>query len=657
MSQRAYSLLTIKAIDEDKRIIEGIATTPSADRYGDIVEPDGAEFTLPLPLLWQHDSWAPVGHVIEAKVTKAGIHIKAQIAKIDEAGVLKDRLDEAWQSIKAKLVRGLSIGFRAIESLKIEGTWSYRFVKWEWLELSCVTIAANQDATIQAVKSIDTALRAASGREQRGVVRLTSPVASGTPQPKRPEEGKPVKISEKIRRYEEKRAANIARMTAIHEETDQSLTKEQREEIDTLEAEVATIDSELPGLKKIEATLAKGAKPINAVADGAPLPAGASAPAATPGVSVKPPPTLEKGIAYAQLVKVKMAAKLTGDPALLTARKMYGENSEVFAIITKANEVVAGSTLSGNWAADLVSPEGAAIAAFLEYLRPATILGKFGTDGIPALTKLDFYMPYIIETGGGDAYWVGQGKPKPLTAFDYDRSTMTPLKIANIAVLTEENIRYSTPNSDVIVRNALAKAIIAGIDVAFVDPANDGTANVKPASITNGAESIVSTGDEEDDVRRDLRALRQKFIDANNTSAQGVYIMSESTAEALDDLINALGQPVFPSFVNNRRLKNRPVIVSQHIGDVVALVAADQIFLGDEGGVAVDMSREASIEMRSAGLGMDATAGTATAASVSMFQTNSVALRAERTINWKRSRPSAVAYLTGVSWGGAVPAS
>ena len=103
--------------------------------------------------------------------------------------------------------------------------------------------------------------------------------------------------------------------------------------------------------------------------------------------------------------------------------------------------------------------------------------------------------------------------------------------------------------------------------------------------------------------------------------------------------------------------KGLPVIVSQHIGNVVALVNASDIFLGDEGGVAVDMSREASIEMRSAGLGMDATAGTATAASVSMFQTNSVALRAEREINWKRARASAVAYLTSVDWGGAVPAS
>jgi hypothetical protein len=34
---------------------------------------------------------------------------------MSEPGTLKDRLDEAWQSVKMKLVRGVSIGFRAIE--------------------------------------------------------------------------------------------------------------------------------------------------------------------------------------------------------------------------------------------------------------------------------------------------------------------------------------------------------------------------------------------------------------------------------------------------------------------------------------------------------------------------------------------------------------
>ena len=67
--KRAYSTFQVKNIDNEQRMIEGIATTPTPDRMGDIVEPDGAEFKMPIPLLWQHDSHEPVGHVTRAKVT------------------------------------------------------------------------------------------------------------------------------------------------------------------------------------------------------------------------------------------------------------------------------------------------------------------------------------------------------------------------------------------------------------------------------------------------------------------------------------------------------------------------------------------------------------------------------------------------------------
>ena len=44
-----------------------------------MVEPDGAQFKLPMPLLWQHDSEQPIGHVTHAKVGKAGIEIVAKM--------------------------------------------------------------------------------------------------------------------------------------------------------------------------------------------------------------------------------------------------------------------------------------------------------------------------------------------------------------------------------------------------------------------------------------------------------------------------------------------------------------------------------------------------------------------------------------------------
>ncbi len=48
MTRRAYSLLEIKAVNEDERTITGIASTPATDRDGDVVEPKGAVFKLPL---------------------------------------------------------------------------------------------------------------------------------------------------------------------------------------------------------------------------------------------------------------------------------------------------------------------------------------------------------------------------------------------------------------------------------------------------------------------------------------------------------------------------------------------------------------------------------------------------------------------------------
>lgn len=179
--QRAYSLLEVKAIDEEKREITGIATTVTTDRMGDIVESEGAEFQLPIPLLWQHNSGEPIGEVYAAKVSKGQIEIKARVVKTDEPGKLKELLDFAWQSIKLRLVKGLSIGFQPIESARIEGTYSYRFVKWLWLELSAVTIAANGECTIQTIKSLDIATRAASGHSRRGV-KLISPGVSGIKQ-------------------------------------------------------------------------------------------------------------------------------------------------------------------------------------------------------------------------------------------------------------------------------------------------------------------------------------------------------------------------------------------------------------------------------------------------------------------------------------------
>lgn len=159
---KAFGLMTVKSVNEDQRIIKGIATTPTPDRVDDIVDPMGAKFTLPIPFLWQHDKKQPIGEVVAAQVTESGIEVEIHIAKIEEDGSLKMRIDEAWQSIKSGLVKGLSVGFRGLEYNYIENSYGIHFKVWDWYELSAVTIPANMEASITSVKKLSESDEAAA---------------------------------------------------------------------------------------------------------------------------------------------------------------------------------------------------------------------------------------------------------------------------------------------------------------------------------------------------------------------------------------------------------------------------------------------------------------------------------------------------------------
>ncbi|HID9548372.1 TPA: hypothetical protein ACXI2A_003245 [Pseudomonas aeruginosa] len=113
--QKAYAVVTLKDLQQDERTFKGIASTPETDRHGDIVVSAGARFKNPVPLLWMHEADKAIGTVEFGKPTVDGIPFTARIPKVDEPGVLKDLVDLAWHSVKAKVVRGVSIGFRVLE--------------------------------------------------------------------------------------------------------------------------------------------------------------------------------------------------------------------------------------------------------------------------------------------------------------------------------------------------------------------------------------------------------------------------------------------------------------------------------------------------------------------------------------------------------------
>lgn len=454
--------------------------------------------------------------------------------------------------------------------------------------------------------------------------------------------------AEQIADLEATRDARTKRMKEVVQKSldeGRSTDTAESEEFDNIEQEVKSLDADIKRLgvlAKMDAATVKAVKPDNVGDDAARV---------MGSVQVKNTQKLDPGIAFARAAKCLALGSLEHRNATDIAKAMYGDNEAIVAateaLVTKA--AVAPATTTGTtWAAPLVQA-GGIYGDFIEFLRPLSIIGRFGVGGVPALRRVPFRVPLVGQTSGGDGYWTGEGQAKPLTSFDLASSMLEPLKVANIAVATMELIRDSSPSADVLIRDQLAAAITSRLDTDFINPAKAAVAGVSPASILNGVTAIPSTGTDAEAVRNDVRLLFNAFIAADNAPTSGVWLMAATTALSLGLMQNPLGQSEFPGIgMNGGNFMGLPVIVSQYVpATVVALVNASDIYVADEGGIELAMSTEASLQMDNA----PDNPTTATTVLVSLWQRNLIGFRAERTINWARRRPSAVAYLSGVAWG------
>lgn len=653
IATRAYSVLEIKSFDEDTRAFTGVATTPTTDLMEDVVESKGGQFKLPIPFLWQHDKERPVGHITHAQISDNEIAVRGRLERPFEGAPASwaERLNVAWADIKTGLVRGLSIGFKPLEWEPIKGTYGNRFTKWTWLELSAVTIPANTDASILTIKSIAAREeQAASGRNAASrVVRLDSP--AGVTAKRRsitPQEGNAMNVSDQIKSFEAKRMATATQLDVLLEkaaEEGRTLDEAEQKEHDELDADVARIDQHLDNLHAAEARQMARAKPVE---KGGVVAASRSRdPYITAGRETLPP-----GVEFARFVKCVVASRGIPLAAFEVAKHQYPDNPRLQTILKAA--VAAGTTSDVAWASPLVEYQQLA-SEFIDFLRPQTILGKFGTNGIPALNAVPFNVRIPRQMTGGQGYWVGQGKAKPLTKFDFDSVTFDFYKVANIAVLTDELVRFSNPSADLLTRNSLAAALRARLDIDFIDPGKAIDVGVSPASITNGITGITSSGTGADGIFADLEAVMGAF--AASGLAPNVAIMSSMNALALSMLRYPLsGAPVFGGMsAQGGTFNGLPVIVSEYVSQVgetgsspIVFLNTNEILLADDGTVTIDASNQASLEMSDAPAH---NSGTPTGASlVSMWQTNSVALKAERYINWLRARDEAVVWIDGAAY-------
>jgi HK97 family phage prohead protease len=108
----------------------------------------GAKGRLPA-LLWQHNSRQPIGAYDTIKEDSRGLYVEGKLALKTQLGA------EAYELMKMGAISGLSVGFRSKDDSYDAKTDVRTIKQGDLYEVSVVTFPMNDDARVQAVKSIE----------------------------------------------------------------------------------------------------------------------------------------------------------------------------------------------------------------------------------------------------------------------------------------------------------------------------------------------------------------------------------------------------------------------------------------------------------------------------------------------------------------------
>lgn len=152
----ASPVMEIKSL-KDSGEFEGYGSTfgGEPDAYGDVVAAGAfaeslaehkARGSMPR-MFWQHDSDQPIGKWLEAREDERGLYLRGRL----NMGVQRGK--EAHALLKEGDIDGLSIGYRIKEYSVDTETEVWTLEKIDLLEVSVVSIGANERATVANVKT------------------------------------------------------------------------------------------------------------------------------------------------------------------------------------------------------------------------------------------------------------------------------------------------------------------------------------------------------------------------------------------------------------------------------------------------------------------------------------------------------------------------
>jgi hypothetical protein len=288
------------------------------------------------------------------------------------------------------------------------------------------------------------------------------------------------------------------------------------------------------------------------------------------------------------------------------------------------NIVAAGGL--GGWGAAIAGYAQLA-AAFVESLSGVSVFDTLLTAG---MIRAPIGQRLAIQTLAVVGSTPTEGAPARVGAMTLSGETVEPRKSVGLVVVSETWLGASGAAGSAALTAALRVAVGTATDAAFL------------ADLAASAPTVSGTSSAAADIAAALDAV-------NVPGARLHLVVPTLLANKLATATTSGGALIHPAMTPaGGEVCGIPTLVSDQVpaattaGQNPMLIDAASI-VGDGEGLVVDASRSAALQM-------DNAPASGPTAQTSMFQSNSVAVRARRLFGFQAARDSAAAVITGANW-------
>jgi HK97 family phage major capsid protein len=329
------------------------------------------------------------------------------------------------------------------------------------------------------------------------------------------------------------------------------------------------------------------------------------------------PPDISAVAALAWVARGKLIAKKSSYDEAQQVLTAHGVPARVKAAIG------AGSLVDST-----LGQYGVTIGQWSDSARTASAFYRMLADN--AFVRVPFNSrPVGLVTSAPSAGVVAEGKAIAVSRVTLNNVILQPIKAAGLIVITDDLLLAVDAAAQSVFGRELLSVVAAAADTAFVD------------ILDNGLTPITSTAA--------LADLRAALLAVTSGSLQRLYwVASTDVGKLASTLGDTKGGPAFAAAsAVGGELANLPLLVSSGVASgTLYLVDGAQIAANGEAPT-IDISSQANIQMDAAPtMASDVPTATTT---VSMFQTNSTALRSVAVLACQKLRNTAVAVVTGIS--------